>query len=87
MNHSHYIYLRLSSDSNELKIRQNLQNCLHESFGVAMGSIYLDILSVKGRDVVLRANASDAKAIMAAVTSSNTSSPEMRVSYERSSVI
>ncbi|KAG7087769.1 hypothetical protein E1B28_013710 [Marasmius oreades] len=72
MSRYHYILLSLYPPfppNSELKIRQSIQEALIQSFGVALGSTYVDIISIKddGSEAVLRADVGDAKPIMASL--------------------
>ncbi|KAF9262059.1 hypothetical protein L218DRAFT_960677 [Marasmius fiardii PR-910] len=73
MSRYHYLLLSFSPPlppNSELKIRQTIHESLIQSFGVTLGSIYVDILSLKegGSEAVVRVDAADVKAIMASLT-------------------
>ncbi|KAJ8073022.1 hypothetical protein PM082_019890 [Marasmius tenuissimus] len=84
MSNYHYVLFSLKppiQPNSELKIRQTIQDALNESFGVALGSIYVDVLSVNdnGTEAVIRADVSDVKSIMASVAAYSSQSFSMRV--------
>ncbi|KAG7445228.1 uncharacterized protein BT62DRAFT_184232 [Guyanagaster necrorhizus] len=72
-----YHYMRFSVSpkiSDALSVRQAIQGALVQAFGVAGGSIYLDILWVaeEGNEMVVRTTKGDSMMIVAAVTSAST---------------
>ncbi|PBK90780.1 hypothetical protein ARMGADRAFT_933730 [Armillaria gallica] len=72
-----YNYMRFSVSpkiADALSLRQTIQSALVQTFGIAGGSIYLDILSVveDGSEMVLRTTKGDSTMIVAAVTSALT---------------
>ncbi|KAK0219651.1 hypothetical protein EDD85DRAFT_780206 [Armillaria nabsnona] len=69
-----YHYMRFSVSpkaADALSLRQAIQSALVQTFGIAGGSIYLDILWVveDGNEMVLRTAKGDSTMIVAAVTS------------------
>ncbi|KAK0205535.1 hypothetical protein DFS33DRAFT_1258169 [Desarmillaria ectypa] len=81
-----YHYMRFSvypKGADALSLRQAIQNALVKTFGIASGSIYLDILWVAedGNEMVIRTTKGDSTRIVAAVTSASTP----RISLQRES--
>ncbi|KAF9074365.1 hypothetical protein BDP27DRAFT_1444219 [Rhodocollybia butyracea] len=76
-------------DIDALGIRQTIHHALSESFGTTGGSIYLDVLWVsdsvgsEGRsdsvEVVIRVNPQDARNVLAALTATRSTTPQMQI--------